>query len=179
MDKYGRSVTQSSSAIGARTLYGSYSGTESTGARSLYGSYSGNEGNGGNNSGIGGYGGVYGSHSGNGETQFVTQTLSPGVPRVVSSLSPQVAPVPSALRGAQAYAERDVRHVRSDEEVPSGMRAWMTPEKQDLIMVGVLLAACCACYMSYSAGKQAGARDVLNEQKAQILPSPFSSGFVW
>ena len=178
MDKYGRSVTQSSSAIGARTLYGSYSGTESTGARSLYGSYSGNEGNGGNNNGIGGYvgyGGVYGSHSGNGETQWVTQTLSPGVPRVVS----QVAPVPSALRGAQAYAERDVRHVRSDEEVPSGMRAWMTPEKQDLIMVGVLLAACCACYMSYSAGKQAGARDVLNEQKAQILPSPFSSGCVW
>jgi hypothetical protein len=87
VDKYGRSVTQSSSAIGARTLYGSYSGTESTGARSLYGSYSGNEGNGGNNNGIGGYvgyGGVYGSHSGNGETQWVTQTLSPGVPRVVS-----------------------------------------------------------------------------------------------
>lgn len=68
---------------------------------------------------------------------------------------------------------QQARQIHSDGEMPKRKRTWMTPEKQDLVMVGVLLAACWACYMSYNAGKQAGTRNVLNEQKAIVIHAAF------
>jgi hypothetical protein len=106
------------------------------------------------------------------------QPAPPPTSRFLPSASPQpVAPEPRMLyhtspRRPEAH-HQEALQIHSDGKMARRMRAWMTPEKQDLVMVGVLLAACCACYMSYDAGKRAGTRDVLNEQKAIVIHAAF------
>ena len=105
-------------------------------------------------------------------------TMPPPPPASHFLASPQpTAPAPKTLYPTspprpEAH-HQEARQINSDGKMPRRMRACMTPEKQDLVMVGVLLAACCACYMSYHAGKHAGTRNVLNEQKAIVIHAAF------